>query len=62
MASGQALHEIRDGTEASVEQPAVGAEGEAIRHARNLIADESGAASLILGAIDLFFDARGQEM
>ena len=54
-------HKIRDRAELGVEEAAVGAEGEAVGHVGDPIADEAGAGVGVGGGGDLCFDGFGDE-
>lgn len=54
-------HKVRDRTELGVEEAAVGAEGEAVGHVGDPVADEAGAAVGIGGGGDLGFEGFGHQ-
>lgn len=54
-------HKIRDRAELGVEEAAVGAEGEAVGHIGDPVADEAGADLGVGGGGDFAFDGFGDE-
>ena len=56
------LNEVSDGAEVGVEEAAVGAEGEAVSHGGDPVADEAGAVVYVVGLFDVGFDVGGEEV